>query len=213
MIKLRNLIGAAVTLTVTTIFTVSAYSSRNVNLEFAMYVANEVGNALISLHKEGIIHRDVAPDNIFISTGGEIRIKLMDFGAAKLMDSTDEVIDKVLKPGYSPYEQYVDSGKIGPWTDVYALGATLYMLLSGVKPPEASNRKRSQDEGENDGVLPLNQVNPEIPENISAAIMRSLAVESQWRFKSVSDFLDALTGTHKVRTVEQEKKHRRHRKF
>ncbi len=191
------------------------YLEKNgrVNLEFAMYVANEVGNALISLHKEGIIHRDVAPDNIFISTGGEIRIKLMDFGAAKLMDSTDEVIDKVLKPGYSPYEQYVDSGKIGPWTDVYALGATLYMLLSGVKPPEASNRKRSQDEGEADGILPLNQINPEIPENISAAIMRSLAVESQWRFKSVADFLDALTGTRKVRTVEQEKKHRRHRRL
>ena len=191
------------------------YLEKNghVSLEFAMYVANEVGNALISLHKEGIIHRDVAPDNIFICTGGEIRIKLMDVGAAKLMDSTDNVIDTILKPGYSPYEQYLATGKISPATDEYALGATLYMLLSGIKPPEATNRKRSQDETGIDPLVPLSQLNPEVPEHISAAIMRALAIESQWRFKSVSDFMEALTGFHKVRTVEQEKKHRRRRRI
>ena len=191
------------------------YLEKNghVSLEFAMYVADEVGNALISLHKEGIIHRDVAPDNIFICTGGEIRIKLMDVGAAKLMDSTDNVIDTILKPGYSPYEQYLATGKISPATDEYALGATLYMLLSGIKPPEATNRKRSQDETGIDPLVPLSQLNPEVPEHISAAIMRALAIESQWRFKSVSDFMEALTGFHKVRTVEQEKKHRRRRRI
>lgn len=65
----------------------------------------------------------------------------MDLGAAKLADSTDDVIDIILKPGYSPPEQYDNTKNIGPWTDIYALGATLYMMLTGVKPDESTNRK------------------------------------------------------------------------
>ena len=114
---------------------------NKIDVGFALLIANEVGKALKSLHKQKIIHRDVAPDNIYICTGKEIRIKLMDLGAAKLADSTDDVIDIILKPGYSPAEQYDNSKNIGPWTDIYALGATLYFMLTGVKPDESTNRK------------------------------------------------------------------------
>ena len=138
----------------------------HIDNDFALLIANEVGNALKSLHEHNIVHRDVAPDNIYICSEKEIKIKLMDLGAAKLADNTDEVIDIILKPGYSPIEQYDHSQNIGPYTDIYALGATLYVLFTGVKPDESTNRKI------HDELIPPNQLNPSVPENLSNAIMK-----------------------------------------
>ena len=176
------------------------------DVEFALFITNEVGQALISMHEKGIVHKDVAPDNIYICTGKDIRIKLMDLGAAKLADSTDEVIDIVLKPGYSPPEQYDSSQSIGPWTDVYALGATLYVMLTGVKPDESTNRK------EEDIVVPPDQLNPLVSENLSNAIMKALAIEKHMRFKTVSDFLSAINGERKVIPLAKERKRRKTRR-
>lgn len=174
--------------------------------DFAIMIADEVGKALSSLHKENIIHRDVAPDNIFICTGKEIRIKLMDLGAAKLADSTDEVIDIVLKPGYSPPEQYDNTKNIGPWTDIYALGATLYMMLTGVKPDESTNRKIS------DELVPVTELNPNVSENLSNTVMKAMAIEKHMRFKSVGEFLQALNGERKVLPLDREKKLRKRKR-
>lgn len=178
-----------------------------VSVDFALNIANEVGNALESLHDENIIHRDVAPDNIFICTGKETKIKLMDLGAAKLTDSTDDVIDIILKPGYSPPEQYEHSDNIGPWSDIYALGATLYCLLTGVKPDEATNRKIK------DTVVPPNEIDPSIPENLSNAVMKAIAVERHMRFKTVREFLRAINGDKKVVSLAKERKKRHFRRF
>ncbi len=175
--------------------------------EFALYVANEVGNALISLHDQGIIHRDVAPDNIYICSGKDIKIKLLDLGAAKLADSTDDVIDIILKPGYSPVEQYDNTKGIGPWTDVYAIGATLYVMLTGVKPEESTNRKIE------DTVLSPHKIDKSIPENLSNAVMKAIAVEKHMRFKTAADFLKAINGEKKVLTLAKEKKLRKRRRF
>lgn len=183
----------------------STYIRENVgtvDIDFAILIANEIGKALCSLHDSGIIHRDVAPDNIFICSEKEIRLKLMDLGAAKLADETDEVIDIILKPGYSPPEQYDNSKGIGPWTDVYALGATLYMMLTGVKPDESTNRKIE------DELVPPNQLNPAISENLSNTIMKAMAIEKHMRFKNVQDFLKAINGEKKVITLAKEKKRR-----
>lgn len=174
--------------------------------DFAIMIADEVGKALGSLHKENIVHRDVAPDNIFICTGKEIRIKLMDLGAAKLADSTDDVIDIVLKPGYSPSEQYDNTKNIGPWTDIYALGATLYMMLTGVKPDESTNRKIS------DELIPVNELNPTVSENLSNTVMKAMAIEKHMRFKSVDEFLRALNGERKVLPLDREKKLRKRKR-
>lgn len=173
-----------------------------IDIDFALMIANEVGNALKSLHEQNIIHRDVAPDNIYICTGKEIRIKLMDFGAAKLADSTDDVIDIILKPGYSPTEQYDNSKNIGPWTDIYALGATLYAMLTGVKPDESTNRKVD------DEVVPPHLLNPEVSENLGNAIMKAMAVEKHMRFKTVQEFLSAINGERKIIPLAKEKKRR-----
>lgn len=178
-----------------------------IDIDFALMIANEVGNALQSLHNEGIIHRDVAPDNIYICSGKEIRIKLMDLGAAKLADSTDEVVDIILKPGYSPTEQYENSKNIGPWTDIYALGATLYAMLTGLKPDESTNRKI------NDEVFPPNQLNPLISENLSNTVMKAMAVDRHMRFKNIAEFLSAVNGERKVVTLTQERKLRGRKRF
>ena len=177
-----------------------------VDVDFALLIANEVGVALKSLHEQNIIHRDVAPDNIYICSGKEIKIKLMDLGAAKLADSTDEVIDIILKPGYSPFEQYENSKNIGPWSDIYALGATLYVMLTGVKPDESTNRKIK------DEVMAPHFINPMISDNLSNAIMKAMAVDKHMRFKTVSEFLEAINGERKVQTLATERKYRRLRR-
>ncbi len=175
--------------------------------DFAIMIAEEVGKALISMHQEKIIHRDVAPDNIFICSGKDIKIKLLDLGAAKLSDETDEYIDIILKPGYSPVEQYDNTKNIGPWSDIYALGATLYSMVTGVKPDESTNRKQE------DTVIPPHELNPSVSQELSNAIMRAMALERHLRFKSVEEFIKAIHGEIKVRTVEEEKKKRKTRRF
>lgn len=178
-----------------------------IDVDFALLIANEVGNALTSLHAQNIVHRDVAPDNIYICAGKEIKIKLMDLGAAKLADSTDDVIDIILKPGYSPTEQYDNSKNIGPWTDIYALGATLYVMLTGVKPDESTNRKIS------DEVVPPHLLNPLISENLSNAIMKAMAIEKHMRFWTVQEFLSAINGEKRIVSLEKEKKRRYFKRF
>lgn len=177
------------------------------DLDFALMIINEVGNGLKSLHEHGIIHRDVAPDNIYICSDKDIKIKLLDLGAAKLADTTDDVIDIILKPGYSPTEQYDNGKNIGPWTDIYALGATLYVMLTGVKPDESTNRKIA------DEVRPPHELNPFVSENLSNTIMKAMAVEKHMRFKSIAEFLSAVNGERKVVSLAKERKRRNFRRL
>lgn len=188
----------------------SEYISNNggkIDIEFATMIVNEIGNALNSLHKEGITHCDVAPDNIFLCNGKEIKVKLMDLGAAKLKDSSTDVIDIILKPGYSPAEQYDNSKNIGPWTDIYSLGATFYMMITGIKPDESTNRKIE------DTTVPPAQMDESINENLSNAIMKALAIDIHMRFKKVDEFLLAINGEKKVVTLSKEKKRRKTKRF
>lgn len=181
--------------------------SGKIDVDFAILIANEVCTALKSLHSEKIIHQDVAPDNIYICKGKNIRIKLMDLGAAKLQDATDDVIDIVMKPGYSPQEQYENTNDIGPWTDIYSLGATMYIMLTGIKPDESTNRKIQ------DTVIPVKELNPEVSENLSNTVMKAMAVEKHMRFKTVDELLMALNGQKKVVALEKEKKIRKRKRL
>ena len=179
-----------------------AENGNIVDRDFAILIANEVGKALISLHEMGIVHRDVAPDNIFICEGNDIKIKLLDLGAAKLADNTDDVIDIILKPGYSPIEQYDNASSIGRWTDIYALGATLYVMLTGIKPDESTNRKVS------DTLVPPHEIDPSIPVNLSNSIMKAMAIDRHMRFKTVEEFLKAINGEKKIIPLKWEKRRR-----
>lgn len=169
-------------------------------------IAVEVGNALESMHKEGIIHRDVAPDNIFMCNNGVI--KLMDIGSAKLADVEEDVIDKIEKPGYTPPEQYAgESAKIGPFTDIYALGATMYRAVTGHLPEESTDRKIE------DKTIPPHILDEKISENFSNIIMKAMAIDSHMRFKDIPELMKALNGDKKTVSLEEERKFRKRRRF
>ena len=97
--------------------------------------------AIERLHSEGVYHRDIAPDNIQIEPDGHP--VLLDFGAARrVISDKSQTLTAILKPAYAPIEQYAEVGSVkqGPWTDLYALGATLHFLMLGRPPPPATAR-------------------------------------------------------------------------
>lgn len=99
-------------------------------------------SGLEAVHAEGILHRDIKPTNIFIRT--DTRPVLLDFGSAcTLKTEHGALLTPILTPGFAPIEQYYADGKLGPWSDIYALGAVLYLLVAGVMPPEAPARVKS----------------------------------------------------------------------
>jgi serine/threonine protein kinase len=97
-------------------------------------------DALEIIHNADFLHRDIAPDNIMVRKDGSP--VLIDFGSARgALASQSRTVSALVKPGYSPYEQYATSGaNQGPWTDIYALGATLYHAITGKRPPDAPSR-------------------------------------------------------------------------
>ena len=111
--------------------------------EEAVELILPVLNALSAMHKENLIHRDVAPDNIYICDDG--KIKLLDFGSARIaVQDANKSLSVMVKPGYAPKEQYASRSKQGPWTDVYSVCATLYRLITGEAPVESIERDIAQ---------------------------------------------------------------------
>lgn len=167
----------------------------------AITIVTAIGSALKDIHKAGYIHRDIAPDNIFMCEDG--KIKLFDFGASRFSEKEDQLLSIVLKPGYAPVEQYETVNKQGPWTDVYALGATMYRMIVGEKPDESTNRKTQ------DTVKSPHEINPEISENLSNAIMRAMAVEQHLRYQTVDEFVSAIQSEKKILSVETVRKRKK----
>ena len=150
-----------------------------------LHICLSVLDALAIVHKAGMIHRDISPENIFICE--DLTVKLIDFGAAKqvYLDG-EQTMSVVLKPGYAPPEQYAKKDKQGPWTDIYALGATLYFAATGEKPEESFGRVLE------DTIKPVCEVNPEIPRAMSQVIMRAMSVKIEDRYQTVEAMREAL---------------------
>lgn len=178
-------------------------SGSKLSCEASVNIVLCVINALKEVHKNGIIHRDIAPDNIKICRNG--KIKLFDFGAARFENNDKKT--KILKPGFAPPEQYDSLSNQGPWTDIYALGATLYYMLTGIKPDESTNRKVA------DELVEPRKINPEIPEYLSNTVMKAMALEVHLRFQNVEEFEAALRHEKKVTSLVKEKRRKKRKRF
>ncbi len=151
----------------------------------ALQALEPVMVSMSQVHRAGIIHRDISPDNIMITTDG--MMKLLDFGAAvDLMKEEERSLSIMLKPGYAPEEQYRTKGKLGPWSDVYALAATIYKCITGITPPEAMERMR-EDHLAAPGSLGIN-----MPPSVEAALLKGMSVYADNRYQTMDEFHHAL---------------------
>ncbi len=184
---------------------------RQIDIETALEIMLSVCNALKALHKDGILHRDISPDNIFLCMND--CYKLFDFGASRLPKDENKPLAIVLKPGYAPPEQYETFSRQGAWTDIYALGATLYEILTGVKPPESTDRKGKIENHEPDPLQEPIVYNPNIPPYVNNAILKAMAIEPYLRFQKIEDLENVLRKEKVVETVAQTAKRRKNSRF
>ena len=143
-------------------------------------------SALEQVHKADVIHRDISPDNIMMSMDYK-EIYLIDFGTARNISLTEEhSLSVYKKSSYTPPEQQDRHGNQGPWTDVYALCATIYYCITGKLIPEAVSRLL------NDDVKRPSQLGIAIDPYMENALMKGLELRLENRFQSMEEFRNAL---------------------
>ena len=142
-----------------------------------------VTGALTAVHGAGMLHRDISPDNIFLTKQGQVRV--IDFGAARQVLSSAKSMSIILKPGYAPEEQYRSHGKQGPWTDVYAVAATVYRAITGKVPPESLDRLA------NDTLEPPSKY-CSIPPAQEQVLLKAMSIKAENRYQSMLDFYNAI---------------------
>ena len=154
--------------------------------------------SLDEIHSQGMIHRDISPDNIMVLPDG--RIKLMDFGAARdYTEFGEKSLSIVLKPGYAPPEQYQTHGIQGPWTDIYALCATMYKCITGENPPDAIDRVID------DHLKKISEFGIVIPPQEEAAIIKGMSVSAKDRYQDIKDLCEDLYGGYEETSVSENK--------
>jgi len=155
-------------------------------------ILKPVMEALAQVHRAELVHRDIAPDNIMLHPRGGA--KLLDFGAARMVENADvergldRSTEAIVKHGFAPMEQYQTRGNLGPWTDVYAMCATVYYCLTGQIPPEATTRMMGEAEFSWQNV-------PGLTQRQRYALERGMAVLPRDRYASMEELLDGLFGS------------------
>lgn len=154
-------------------------------------ILRPVMRALAQVHEQDLVHRDISPDNIMILPDG--RAKLLDFGAAREVVDPDvekqlsRSTEAILKHGFAPMEQYQRNGTLGPWTDVYALCATVYYCLTGEIPPDAPNRIMEGKEVSWDQI-------PGLSSQQAAVLKKGMSLIPKERISSVAELEKQLFG-------------------
>lgn len=135
------------------------------------------------IHNSGIIHGGICPDNIIVTPKGELKLIGFSISATRVENSD---LSAELYPGYAAPEQYNSLDWLGTWTDVYAIAAVLYRMLTGVLPPNAVSRKQA------DNIIDLSQMSINIPQNVSRIIMQALRVNSETRVQTITELVTKL---------------------
>ncbi len=151
-------------------------------------------NGLHAVHEVGLLHLDIKPENIYLRRDGSPM--LIDFGSARHAMTGGRPASRVaLTHGYAPVEQYPDKGKLGPWSDVYALGATMYRCISGKRPDEALERYRAVLDYKTDPLMPAVKVGAgRYQPLLLECIDRAIQIHAQDRPRSAREFQDYLLG-------------------
>ncbi len=155
--------------------------------EMAVNYIVRICDALSYIHSKNILHRDVTPDNIIVTP--EQKTVLIDFGSArKFVNNKTQRHTTILKQGYAPLEQYSATSRKGAYTDLYSLGGVFYYILTGVRPLDATERTMEKMKE------PI-ELNPKIPEQINAVIMKAMEMDCSDRYQSASELEeDILSG-------------------
>lgn len=157
-----------------------------ISFDQALGILNPVMDALREVHRAGMLHRDISPDNIYLNR--DRQVKILDFGSTRYeMREQSQHLTVLFKPGYAPLEQYSSGGGQGPWTDVYAVGATFYRALTAKPPLDAPDRLAQDD------LLPPSRLGVNIPAESEKALLKALAVHRENRFQTIADFQASIT--------------------
>ena len=157
-----------------------AKRERRISEGELLYFLERISAALMRIHEERFLHRDISPDNIFICRNGEI--KLIDFGVARrYVSQMSQSMSVIVKVGFTPIEQYQRKGNQGPWTDIYALGATAYYMMTGRKPDDALSRANLDELDFTD-----------VPFCFVRLLRKMLAVQPSRRYRNVTELRHAM---------------------
>lgn len=174
-------------------------NGKRYSAEEAANFIRKILQGLVEVHRMDIVHCDISPETIMITNSGDI--KLTDFGATRYVTTANsKSLSIILKRGFAPEEQYRSKGVRGPWTDVYALGAVMYYMITGTVPQESVERALSDDLKE------PSKLGISIPKNIENALMNALNVYQKDRTPSAEAFLSELNSREVKRIkVKQQK--------
>lgn len=163
----------------------SKMSGGKLDVKFADQIFLTVASALMDIHRRNILHRDLSPENIIVTSNN--RIKLIDFGAARnYVSLQNKGMSILLKPGFAPPEQYNTKGNQGPWSDVYSLCATYYSLVSGKQLVDALYRYRGTSQPS------LKSLGCDVSQKVSDVIEKGLELDYKKRYKDFKELLDDL---------------------
>ncbi len=163
-----------------------------------------VAQILCDIHRKGTLHYDLCLDNILLTDKN--KVYLLGFGALRLrMRESIQSIDLILHPGFAPKEQYTRRGQLGPYSDVYALGACFYSAITGYLPPESIDRLAGEP------IRPLSEFVTTIPPALERIILQALSIDEASRHQTMDDFLYDLTPSTRRKSKHAKKQHSKSR--